>query len=1178
MKPEDFVHLHAHSHYSLLEALPSPKKLVERTKSQGMTTLALTDNGAMYGAVEFFQACKNEDVKPIIGLDTYIAIDKRTDKRHRIDDRNFRLVLLAKNEVGYKNLLKIVTTGFVEGFYYKPRIDKEFLAQHKDGLIALSGSIRGEVASLLQQDSYEEAERVAHFYADLFGPDHFYLELVHQPDSGEQVDVNERMIALSQKTGIPLVATRTIHYLDTDDRDGYEAQLCIQRGRTLEDFRRTNTEELDFSFGSPEEIIEHFKSIAPEACENTRKIADMIDFEMDLGNNYLPIFDVPGGKSDNEYLRELSLDGIKDRYGVNPSQEVMDRFEFEYEVITKMGYSSYFIIVQDFVNFAKDKGILVGPGRGSAAGSLISYALKITDLDPLQYGLLFERFLNPDRVSMPDVDMDFADSRRGEVLKYVRDKYGEDKVAGIITFGTMKPKAAVRDAARVLGLTFQEADVIAKSVPDPVQGRHTPLAIAREEHPELKELLAQNPLAREVVDLAMKIEGNPRHASQHACGFVIGDKPLVERAPLQEGQREDTKFVVEYSLNSAEAVGLVKMDFLGLSNLTIIEQALEIIEAVHGEKIDIEHVPLDDQKTFELLGRGDTTGVFQLESDGMKRYIRDLKPTHFEDIVAMVSLYRPGPLSAGMVPQYINRKNGREKVVYDHPLMEPILKETYGVTVYQEQIMKISRALAGFTAGQADTLRKAMGKKKRDVLDKMKDDFVSGCVANTVPAKTAEKIWHDWEGFADYAFNKSHAACYAMISYRTAYLKAHYPAEFMAALMNSDITLIDRITIEVEECTKMGITVLPPDVNESYPGFSVVPDTENIRWGLGAIKNFGFEAGRMIQQERKKGGPFKDLNDLLRRLDTKVVNRKNLEALVKGGALDRFASRSQLLGNLDQVLKLHKQSHKEVAQNQLTMFDMGANMAESSLILQEVPEIPKSELLNYEREMLGIYISSHPTRLISEAVRAKAQSARDLVSLQDGAVVKTIGVITDVKRILTKQKQQPMAFLRVDDWSGTFEVVVFPKIYLKVRDIIVPNSYVAIMGKVSWRERGDEKEVSILADQMITFTEKEMPIIEDMFVRGIWYENGLPKTKVDEVEAGGGVVITLPEQIDPALVESLRSVFVQVPGREPIYLKIKQGDSIRTISTEYAIDPTSRALGQIAELVGSDKVERKTAV
>lgn len=1173
MNPGDFVHLHAHSHYSLLEALPSPKALVKRAKEQGMTAIALTDNGALYGAVEFYQAAQAEGIKPIIGLDAYVALDKMTDRRARVDDRPNRLVLLVKNDIGYRNLLKISTTGFLEGFYYKPRIDKDFLAAHKEGLIALSGGMRGEVAKFLEQDNYPEAEKVARYYAELFGPDNFYLELIHQPDSDQQTDINERIIELSKVTGIPLVAARPIHYLDPDDSDGYDAQLCIMRGRTLEDFRRTNTEELDLSFGTPEAILEHFKD-HPEACENTRKIADMIDFKMELGMSYLPKFPVPGGKSDDEYLHDLSLTGLKKRYGEVLPPEVTERFEFEYSVIAKMGYSSYFIIVQDFVNFAKEKGILVGPGRGSAAGSIIAYALSITDLDPLRYGLLFERFLNPDRVSMPDIDMDFADSRRSEVLQYIRDKYGEDRVAGIITFGTMKPKAAVRDAARVLGLSFAEADIISKAIPEPVQGRHTPLKVARAEHPELIELLTSNPMAREVVNLAIKIEGNPRHTSQHACGFVIGDIPLVERAPLQEGQREDTKFIVQYSLNSSESVGLVKMDFLGLSNLTVIQDALDIIEAVRGIRVNSETIPLDDAETFALLGRGDTTGVFQLESDGMKRYIRDLKPTEFEDIVAMVSLYRPGPLSAGMVPQYINRKNGREKVVYDHPLMEPILKETYGVTVYQEQLMKISRALGGFTAGQADTLRKAMGKKRREVLDKLKDDFVNGCEKNNVSRKIAEKIWHDWEGFADYAFNKSHAACYAMISYRTAYLKAHYPAEFMAALMNSDIAIIERISIEVEECNRLGHQVLPPDVNESYPGFSVVPETGFIRWGLGAIKNFGFEAGKAIQQERKAHGEYKDLSDFLSRLDSKVLNKKNLEALIKSGALDCFNDRGTLLANLDQILKFNRQVRKEQNQNQLSMFDLGGTMAQETLRLAEGSSIARSELLNFEYEMLGLYVSSHPTQLFTPVMREKLTPARALADLAEDSMVRVGGVITEVKRILTKAKQQPMAFVRLDDWMGPLEAVVFPKTYAIVKDNLIPSTYVVITGKVSHRERGDEMEHSVLVDKMLTFTEEQIPTVEHMLNNGSWYEEGIPKPK-DAVESQRGVIITVPPDPKPEIIQQLRTIFKENPGREKVYLSVQSGGRDRQIMTEYSIEPTGRIMQKIADIVGFDHVRRQ---
>ncbi len=1170
MNPQDFVHLHVHSHFSLLEALPSPKALIARAKEQGMNAIAMTDNGALYGAVSFYQAAQAEGIKPIIGLDAFIAQNRMTDKRARIDDRPYRLTLLALNEAGYKNLMKITTAGFLEGFYYKPRVDHEFLAEHCEGLVALSGGLRGEIPSYLAEDNDTKAEEIALKYRDMFGEENFYLEIIHHPDFGRQIDINNKVIELSKKTGIPLVATRNIFYLNPEERDGYEAQLCIQRGRTLENFRQTNTQDVDLSFGELESIFEYFKD-QPEALENTRRIADRVNFEMDLGNAYLPIFPMPEGKTDDDYLYELTLEGLKNRYGDELSTEVKERFEFEFSVIKKMGYSSYFIIVQDFVNFAKERGILVGPGRGSAAGSIISYALKITDIDPLEYGLLFERFLNPDRISMPDVDMDFADSRRGEVLEYVKEKYGEDKVAGIITFGTMKPKAAVRDAARVLGLSFAEADLIAKAVPDPVLGRHTPLKIAIDKAPDLRDLYHGNSMARDVIDLAMKIEGNPRHSSQHACGFVIGDVPLIERSPIQAGQREDTAYVTQYSLNSAESVGLVKMDFLGLSNLTIIQDALEIIDAVHNVKVDIEHVPLDDKKTFELLGRGDTTGVFQLESDGMKRYIKELKPSHIEDIIAMVSLYRPGPLSAGMVPQYINRKHGREKVRYDHPMMKEILEETYGVTVYQEQIMKISRKLAGFTAGQADTLRKAMGKKKHEVLEKMYGDFASGCEGNGVPKKTAEKIWNDWKGFADYAFNKSHAACYAMIAYRTAYLKAHYPAEFMAALMNSDMNTIDRITIEVEEAKQMGIEVLPPDVNESFPGFAVVPETENIRWGLGAVKNFGYEAARMLREERKENGPFEDLADFLTRLDTKVVNKKNLDALIKSGALDRFSDRSTLIANMDQLLQFNKQVRKDQEQNQVSLFDLSPNMATFTLKLRKAKELSLSDLLAWERELLGLYVSSHPGDLFTDEMKKRVATSESLEKCEEGAIVKMIGVISDVKRILTKKDQKPMAFVKIEDWTGATEVVVFPKTYAKYNLKLEVNQYVALQGKVSIRERGDGNEWSLLLDSLIPFEDSDIDKVEQMLMSGAWIEDGFKEEEVEDF-SDFGIKITVPEQPTQKMITDLRELFQSAPGREPVYLIVESGGRKRRVTTEFSIERSQGIIQKIANIVGQENV------
>ncbi len=1168
-----FIHLHTHSYYSLLEALPSPKAIVARAKEQGMDAIALTDNGSMYGAVEFYQACEAEGIKPIIGLDAYIAPHRMQDKRPRVDDKPYRLTLLAENEAGYKNLLRISSDGFLHGFYYKPRVDHEYLKGKTEGVIALSGGLYGEIGSALHNDDPEKASKLVNRYRELFGARNFFLELVHYPDSDEQITLNEKVIELSKATGAPLVVTRNSFYLDPDDKEGYEAQLCIMRGRTLEAFRQTRTSDIDFSMGDPEELIKAFAHV-PEAIENTRNIADRVNFKMDLGHNYLPIFPMPEGLSDNEYLHQLAEEGLKKRYGDPLPKEVLERFEFEYDVITKMGFSSYFIIVQDFVNFAKDKGILVGPGRGSAAGSIISYGLRITDIDPLQYGLLFERFLNPDRISMPDVDMDFADSRRGEVLDYVTHKYGADKVAGIITFGTMKPKAAVRDASRVLGLTFQEADVIAKAVPDPVLGRHTPLKVAIQEAPDLKRMYETEPMVKRVIDLAMKIEGNPRHASQHACGIVIGDIPLVERVPIQGGQREDMAYVTQYSLNSAESAGLVKMDFLGLSNLTIIQDALEIIEAVHGVKVDIETVPLTDEKTFELLGRGDTTGVFQLESDGMKRYIRELKPTHFEDIVAMVSLYRPGPLSAGMVPQYINRKHGKEKVVYDHPLMEDILKETYGVTVYQEQIMKISRALAGFTAGEADTLRKAMGKKKHDVLAKMKDAFIEGCAKNGVTAKTAEKIWHDWEGFADYAFNKSHAACYAMIAYRTAYLKAHYPAEFMASVMNSDIHSIDRITIEVEECGRLGIMVLPPDVNESYPGFSVVKETKSIRWGLAAVKNCGEDASRAILEERKRGGAYVDLADFVSRIDPKYFNKKNVEALVKAGALDRLCDRSQLIGNLDQILLFNRQAHKDKAQNQASMFDFAPAMQHAQLTLPPAPTIPQSQLLAFERELLGLYISDHPAKQYKEALEL-ATSLKKIAEMDDGTEVRILGVISDVKRILTKKKQEPMAFVRVEDLSDSGEVVVFPKTYRQVQEALVIGANVAILGKVSVRD-GEESR-SVLCDKLLSFTEKQIPKITHMLREQNWYdklESEDSASAFDATKEYDGLSIKMPLNPDHQMIQSLRALFVEQPGTDQVYLVVESKGAQKRVATEYRVKKSPTLVAKIKSIVGSENVLR----
>jgi DNA polymerase III subunit alpha len=1170
IKPEEFVHLHVHSHYSLLEALPSPKALVARAKEHGMNAIALTDNGSMYGVVQFYKACRDAEIKPIIGLDIYVAQNRMTDKRGRLDDRPYRLTIIAKNDAGYKNLLKISSSGYIDGFYYKPRVDKEFLKEHGEGLIGFSGSVNGEIPRALNLEDFEKAKKLLTQHQDIFGVENFYLELIHHPDWGTQVDTNTALKKFAKETGAKMVATDNIFYLDPNDREAYEAQMCIQRGNTLESFRQTKAQDVDLSFGDPVELIEYFKDV-PEALENTRKIADSVNFEMDLGNNYLPIFPMPEGKSDNEYLHDLAWQGMQDRYEeITP--EMKERFEYEYGVMAKMGFSSYFIIVQDFVNYAKEQGILVGPGRGSAAGSIISYALKITDIDPLKYGLLFERFLNPDRISMPDIDLDFADNRRGQVLDYVTNKYGADRVAGIITFGTLMPRAAVRDCARVLGLSYDEADMIAKTVPAPIQGRHTPLKIAIEGDKELRELYRSNPMARRVIDLAIKVEGNPRHASQHACGIVIGDKPLVERAPLQAGQREDMALVTQYSLNSAEAAGLVKMDFLGLSNLTVIQDALDIIKAVHDVDIDIDTIPLDDKKTFELLGRGETTGVFQLESDGMKHYIRDLQPSIFEDIVAMVSLYRPGPMQ--FIESFIRRKHGKEKIRYEHKLMENSFRETYGIPVYQEQVMQVAKDMAGFTGGEADTLRKAMGKKIAELMEKMKVKFIEGSVANGVNKKIAVEVFKKLEDFAAYGFNKSHAACYAMIAYRTAYLKAHYPAEFMAALMSSDVDSIDRIKIEVEECSRMGIEVLAPDVNESFPGFAVVPETGNVRWGLHAIKNVGIEIAKEIVKERKVNGLFEDLVDFISRLQTQHFNKKSLESLIKSGALDCFEDRSTLVTNMDQLLMFNKQIQKDKMQNQVSIFDLAPDMSEQKINLREGHPLSNSQILGWEKELLGIYVSSHPTTTLKTPLEPHVITGQSLNDRHDGDFAKMVGVITDVKKILTKKKQEPMAFVKIEDWTEQYEVVVFPKLYNQIKEMLEPDTLVVISGKVSVREREERKEWSVLCDKMLTFKEEDALSVAQMLKDEMWYEKigGQGSSESDYFSEEDGVFITVPQRPTHDMITKLRDVFKEFPGHDRVFLVVESGGKQRKVSTEYCMMKTPNALGKVGLIVGEGNV------
>ncbi|MBD3250988.1 DNA polymerase III subunit alpha, partial [Candidatus Uhrbacteria bacterium] len=966
-----FIHLHVRSMYSLYDAMGDVKAIVGKAKELGMDAVAVTDRAGLYAAVDFYQAAKKAEINPIIGVEVNVAKNRLTDKRARVDDQTYKLVLLAENNQGYQNLLKIVSQAFVEGFYYKARTDKEALTAMHDGVIALSGGLNGEVSKLVLSHDEDQAAQVVKRYQEIFGPENFYLEMQYHPESPTHNEANEKLIELSKITGAPLVATKEVLYLDPEDREAQDVLRCIHDGKLLTDQNRYSESNIDHAMCAPEEMVEAFKQI-PEAIENTRKIADRCNVEIQIGENLLPPFDLPDGKTPDVALRELCEQGLINRYAdPDVRKQAQERLNFELDTIKGMGFSTYFLIVHDYVDWAKKQGVIVGPGRGSAAGSIVAYSLRITNLDPLRYGLLFERFLNPDRISMPDIDLDFDDERRKDVIQYVMDKYGHDRVAGIITFGTMAARAAVRDVGRVLGMTFQEVDQVAKAVPPPVQGRHIPLEKSKEEHPDLRNLYNNDPRVKQLIDLAIRLEGTTRHASQHACGIVIGPDRLDCYAPLQKAQGGDVDQVVQYSLKPTEAIGLLKMDFLGLSNLTIIRRCLEISEAVHGVNIDMDEIPLDDPKTYELFGRAETTGVFQLESDGMKRYIKELKPTRIEDIIAMVALYRPGPMQ--FIDSFIRRKHGKEKIEYMHPLLENALADTYGIPVYQEQVMQVSKDMAGFTGGEADTLRKAMGKKIAELMVTMREKFIEGSVKNRVEKSTAEAIFQQFEEFAAYGFNKSHAACYAMIAYQTAYLKAHYPQCFMAALMNSDINNTDRITIEVEECRRMGTDVLPPHINESFSGFGVVKESletegmkPTIRFGLEGIKGLGHEVAEVIVNERKANGDYADIADLAKRIPGKYFNKKSLEVLIKSGALDCFGERNGLLFNIDSILAFHKQVVNEAASGQNSLFANTAVDLTETVHLKPAPPASQQEKLTWERELLGLFLSEHPFKAFAK--------------------------------------------------------------------------------------------------------------------------------------------------------------------------------------------------------------------
>lgn len=1173
-----FVHLHVHSMFSLYDAMGGVDEIVDFAKEQGYDALALTDHSALYSAIEFYEAATKAGIKPIIGVEANIAPNKHTDKRPAIDTHLSHLTLLAETNEGYHNLLTLVSKSYLDGFYYKPRMDKDLLRQYHTGLIALSGCSKGEIPKACQSHDMERAAELVATYRDIFGPDSFFLELVHHPESPTQNDINERLVELSKMTGAPLVATRDVHYLRPDDRDAQDALLCIHDGKLVEDPKRASMSGLDLSLCGPDVMLEAFRD-QPEAIANTRRIADRCNVVIELGKNHLPEFVVPTGETEMGFLRKLCETGLVERYPEEARRtEAQERMAFELDTIERMGFAAYFLIVQDYIVWAKKNGVIVGPGRGSAAGSVVAYVLNITNLDPLRYGLLFERFLNPDRISMPDIDTDFDDVKRKDVIQYVMAKYGSDRVSGIITFGTMAARAAVRDVGRVLGVDYAEVDRIAKIVPPPVQGRHIPLKQSIKDSPELRQAYEGDPKIKRLIDLAIKLEGTTRHASQHACGIVIAPRPLAEYAPLQQAQGGDVEQVVQYSLHSAEAIGLLKMDFLGLSNLTVIRECLEIVEAVYGDIVNIDTLPLDDGKTFELLGRGETTGVFQLESEGMKKHIKELKPSAIEDIIAMVALYRPGPMQ--FIESFIARKHGKEKITFMHPLAENALKNTYGLPIYQEQVMQVAKDMAGFTGGEADTLRKAMGKKIAKLMAEMRAKFIDGSIKNGVKRDIAEAIFQQFEEFAAYGFNKSHAACYALIAYQTAYLKAHYPDAFMAALLNSDCNNLDRVTIEVEECRRMGLEVLPPDINESFARFAVVKGTNKVRFGLLAIKGLGEDIVEALIAERKTHGAYRDLADLASRITHKGFNRRSLEALVKTGALDRFGERNALFFNIETILEYQRRVAQEAHSGQFNLFAATSGEGtHSALTLRPAPPALPQEKLLWEKELLGLYVSAHPFQEYGERLGALFTPISELASKIKEKSVRIGGMLLQSKRINTKNGE-PMIFAKVEDTSGDVEVVVFPRVYRDKPGVWEGDKALVISGRAQLKE----DEVKFLAETAYEITPDNVEQIagylgevkqepEDHVPPSTDTDQKNPKPQTPKEQA---VTIYLRAHLPPTILHTLRSTLDRHPGQYRVFFLVDQAGGSQTVQSSYRIAFDELVAQELQALLGADSVRVET--
>jgi DNA polymerase-3 subunit alpha len=1131
----DYVPLHVHTEYSLLDGAVRIKELVEQANAFRMPAVAITDHGNLFGAVEFYRHATKAGIKPIIGCEVYVAPTSRFEKRHApdVDEASFHLILLAKDNNGYRNLVSLVTKAYTEGFYYKPRIDKDLLGQYSGGLIGLTSCLKGEVPYYLRRGMIDKAMEKALEYKHILGPENFYIEL-QDNNLPEQEETNRKLIELASELHISIAATNDCHYMKREDSRAHDILLCIQTGKTVKEDKRLHFNSDGFYFKSPEEMKSAFKDI-PEAILNTRYIAERCNVEFKLGANLLPVYELENGQTPEALLEKLAFEGLLYRLGTDPGTPYKERLRRELDIIQKMRYSSYFLIVWDFISYAKKKGIPVGPGRGSAAGSLVSYCLGITDINPLKYNLLFERFLNPERISMPDIDVDFCKDRRAEVISYVAEKYGKDHVAQIITFGTMAAKAAIRDVGRALDFPYSEVDKIAKLVPSTL---NITIEDTLKSEPQLKAIYDNNPRIKELLNTAMRLEGLCRHASTHAAGVVISPTPLTDYTPLYKNT-SDGSIMTQFDMGSLEKIGLLKFDFLGLKTLTIIDKALKYIRD-NGKDLSLKEISFEDKKTYELLSSGHTTGIFQLESSGMRDLLVKISPNRFEELIAIVALYRPGPMGSGMIDDFIKRKKGRIPVKYDLPQLKEILDETYGIILYQEQVMRIANKLANFTMGQADILRKAMGKKRPEEMEKQKEVFIQGARANGISEKKATRVFDLMAFFAEYGFNKSHSAAYAYVTYQTAYLKAHFPIEFMAANLSADMDNTDKIVKSIVGCREMGITILPPDINLSEKEFKVIGNS--IRFGLEAVKGAGSAAIEFIIESRNTDGPFTSIPNLLDRVDQRKVNKKVIESLIKAGAFDSHGiTRAMAMELMNRILNGSSKIHTARVFGQQSIF---GNITEETT--ENLEEWGEEELLKYEKEALGFYISGHPlTKYAGKLKEIGAKKTPELEEAQNGEEVKIGGILRDIKKIQIKAKTEVMAYFTLEDPDGNVEVIAFPELYRTSMPLLQKDAPLLVRGAVDKTEKG----IKIISSQI---------------------------SRLDELETKKGhkVEISLRYPLaESKSLQRLKSVILSnSKGEYPLYLRIFLKDTETLIDTGMKLSPDNEIINRIEEIIGKGVV------